>query len=89
MAFLINTLLLVGVLLLGFILGKRALHKRGRYYDLMLLFLVVVSTWIGISAYIIHVFDVQLRMSNALQMIFLGIFFRRMYELNIKPKLAK
>ena len=89
MSFFINTLLLIGILLLGVILGKKTLNKRGRYYDLMLLFLVIISTWIGVSTYIIHFNDIQLRMPHALQMIFLGIFFRRMYALNFKTKLVK
>lgn len=89
MSFLINTLLLIGILLLGVVLGKKTLNKRGRYYDLMLIFLVIISTWIGVSTYIIHFKELQLRMPHALQMIFLGIFFRRMYEFSIKPKVVK
>ena len=73
MSYLINTLLLIGILSLGLILGKKTLNKKGKYYDLMLIFLVIISTWIGVNTFIIALNGIQLRMPHALQMIFLGI----------------
>lgn len=84
--FFINVLLLIAIFSLGFILGKNTFHKKSLYYDAIIIFLVIASTWIGVSTFIVHIGDITLRMSQGLQMIFLGIFAKRLLHLHLKQK---
>lgn len=85
MSFAINILLLLLMFFIGFGLGHTTFKKKSWYYDVMLVVLIVISTWIGVSTYIIDAWEVQLRMPQALQMIFLGILVRRILGLRLKP----
>jgi hypothetical protein len=84
MAFIINVLLLIVVFILGFILGNKTFHKKAWSYDVILICLAITSTWIGISTLIINFGEVYLRLSQGLQMIFLGILVRRLLHLHLK-----
>lgn len=84
MSFAINILLLLLMFIIGFGLGHTTFKKKSWYYDVMLVVLIVISTWIGVSIYIIDAWEVQLRMPQALQMIFLGILVRRILGLRFK-----
>lgn len=84
MAFIINVLLLIVVFILGFILGNKTFHKKAWSYDVVLICLAIISTWIGISTLIINFGEVYLRLSQGLQMIFLGILARRFFHLYLK-----
>ncbi|MPN22195.1 hypothetical protein SDC9_169578 [bioreactor metagenome] len=84
MSFAINILLLILIFFIGFGLGHVSFKKKSWYYDAMLVVLIVISTWIGVSTYIIDAWEVQLRMPQALQMIFLGILVRRILGLRFK-----
>lgn len=86
MAYAINVLLLIGMFLIGFGLGHTTFKKKGWYYDVMLVLLIIVSTFIGIDTSILDfdIWEVQLRMPQALQMIFLGVLVRRILGLRLK-----
>jgi hypothetical protein len=82
--FFINGLLLIAGFSLGFILGKNTFHKKHWYYDAILIFLVIISTWIGINTFIVNLGDISLRLNQGLQMVFLGIFAKRLLHLHLK-----
>jgi len=84
MSFAINILLLILMFFIGFGLGHTTFKKKSWYYDVMLVLLITVSTFIGVSTYIVDAWEVQLRMPQALQMIFLGILVRRILGLRFK-----
>lgn len=87
MAYAINVLLLILMFLIGFGLGHTTFKKKGWYYDVMLVLLIIVSTFIGIDMNILDfdIWEVQLRMPQALQMTFLGVLVRRVLGLRLKP----
>lgn len=87
MVYAINVLLLILIFLIGFGLGHTTFKKKGWYYDVMLVILIIVSTFIGIDKNILDfdIWEVQLRMSQALQMVFLGVLVRRILGLRLKP----
>lgn len=85
MSFAINILLLLLMFFIGFGLGHTTFKKKSWYYDVMLVLLIIVSTFIGVSTYIVDAWEVQLRMPQALQMIFLGVLVRRIIGFRLKP----
>ncbi len=85
MSFAINILLLILMFFIGFGLGHTTFKKKSWYYDVMLVLLIIVSTFIGVSTYIVDAWEVQLRMPQALQMIFLGVLVRRIIGFRLKP----
>ncbi len=85
MSFAINILLLLLIFFIGFGLGHTTFKKKSWYYDVIVVVLIVISTWIGVSTYIIDAWEVQLRMPQALQMIFLGVLVRRILGFRLKP----
>lgn len=87
MAYAINVLLLILMFLIGFGLGHTTFKKKGWYYEAMLVILIVISTFIGIDMNILDfdIWEVQLRMPQALQMTFLGVLVRRILGLRLKP----
>lgn len=87
MAYAINVLLLILMFLIGFGLGHTTFKKKGWYYEAMLVVLIVISTFIGVDTYIVasDISPVQLRMPQALQMVFLGVLVRRILGLRLKP----
>lgn len=85
MSFAINILLLISMFFIGFGLGHTTFKKKSWYYDVMLVLLIIISTFIGVSTYIVDAWEVQLRMPQALQMIFLGVLVRRIIGFRLKP----
>ncbi|WP_291573746.1 hypothetical protein [Clostridium sp. UBA4548] len=84
MSFAINILLLISMFFIGFGLGHTTFKKKSWYYDVMLVLLIIVSTFIGVSTYIVDAWEVQLRMPQTLQMIFLGVLVRRILGFRLK-----
>lgn len=84
MSFAINILLLITMFFIGFGLGHTTFKKKSWYYDVMLVLLIIISTFIGVSTYIVDAWEVQLRMPQTLQMIFLGVLVRRILGFRLK-----
>lgn len=84
MSFAINILLLISMFFIGFGLGHTTFKKKSWYYDVMLVLLIIISTFIGVSTYIVDAWEVQLRMPQTLQMIFLGVLVRRILGFRLK-----
>lgn len=84
MSFAINILLLITMFFIGFGLGNTTFKKKSWYYDVMLVLLIIISTFIGVSTYIVDAWEVQLRMPQTLQMIFLGVLVRRILGFRLK-----
>lgn len=62
---------------LGIITGKYSMRYKNRLFDLCLMILAVLFTWIGTNTFLIKMFNFQIRLSECAQLILFGMIIRR------------
>lgn len=71
------------LLMLGIGIASFTLNHKSKYFNLCLIILIVMFTWIGTSSFLIKIYDFQIRLSFAIQLILLGILINRLLSLHM------
>ena len=73
----------IAILTLGIWIGSFTVNHKSKYFNICLIILIVLFTWIGIDSFSVKIFDFQIRLSLTIQLILLGILMNRLLFLNV------
>ena len=64
--------------IIGVLIAKKTTKYRNRYINYVLIFLGLISFWIGSNSFLFKAFNFEIKISTILPALFLGILLKRL-----------